>query len=93
MGERTAIEVTVDDAGAVTVHVRELTEAVRKAALAAVSRALGGQIDAEPSDADWRRAWDAELAERVARIDAGTARWVSLDDARQRLRSAAERTR
>jgi len=42
---------------------------------------------------DWRRDWDAELAQRIARIDAGTARWVSLGDARQRLRSAAEHTR
>jgi len=94
MAERTAIEVTVDDAGAVTVHVRELTESVRKASLAAVARALGSSLDdAAVPDASFRREWDAELAERIARIDAGAARWVSLDDARQRLGSAAEHTR
>jgi len=94
MAERTAIEVTVDDAGAVTVHVRELTESVHKAALAAVAHALGISFgDAAVPDASFRREWDAELAQRIARIDAGTARWVSLGDARQRLRSAAERTR
>ena len=91
MAERTAIEVTVDDAGAVTVHVRELTESVRRAALGAVARALGSSLgDAAVPDASFRREWDADLAQRIARIDASTARWVSLGDARQRLRSAAE---
>ncbi len=95
MAERTAIEVTVDDTGAVTVHLSELSETVRKAALTAVARALGASVDATdaPAEGEWRRAWDAELAQRIQRIEAGTAKWVSLDDARQRLRSAAERAR
>lgn len=97
MSVRTAVEVTIDDLGEVTVHVHELGEAVRRAALEAVSRALGGSKNADEeaplSDAEWRRAWDAELAQRVERIDSGAARWTSLDDARLRLRSAAERRR
>ena len=97
MSERTAVEVTVDDLGEITVHVHELGEAVRRAALEAVARALGAREttteDAPLSDAEWRRAWDAELAGRIERIDTGAAHWVSLDDARLRLRSAAVRPR
>lgn len=95
MVERTAIEVTVDDSGKVTVHLHEVTEVVRRAALTAVSRALGeveqGAGDELLTDEEWRRAWDAELARRVAQIDSGAAHWVSLDDARLRLRAAAQR--
>lgn len=97
MVERTAIEVTVDEAGKVTVHLHEVTEVVRRAALLAISRALGepaqGVADELATDEEWRRAWDAELARRVATIDSGAARWVSLDDARLRLRTAAQRER
>ena len=93
MAERTAIEVTVDDQGEVTVHVRNVTDAIRRAALEAVTRALGVTPAVEAvADAEWRRAWDAELAQRAAKIDSGAARWLTLDEARARLRAAAERT-
>lgn len=94
MAERTAIEVTVDDAGTVTVHLRELSDSVRTAALTALARALGADTEGlETPTADWRRAWDAELARRLSRIDRGEATWVSHEDARERLRAAADRPR
>lgn len=55
---------------------------------------LGADVDGvDASNEEWRRAWDAELARRITRIEAGDAKWVSLDDARERLRTAAERAR
>lgn len=93
MSDRRALEVTVDDAGNVTVHVHELDRRVRRAALEAVATLLGGGPSSAseelPGDEAWRDAWRAELAARVRVIDAGEAKWVSLEDARARLRVAA----
>jgi len=42
---------------------------------------------------EWRSAWNRELAARLARADAGRAEWISLDEARERLRAATQSSR
>src|SRR5438876_853715 len=63
----------------------------RKEAGVVDGAAPGRPLSATSIDPEWRRVWDAELQARIASIDAGTAQWVSLDEARARLRAAAER--
>lgn len=57
-------------------------------ARAEVAGELIRTLDPPPSAAV-DKAWDAEIGRRIEKLNAGTARTISLEEARQRIRAAA----
>lgn len=77
-------------AGSTLEKVRSEALRLSEAERAELAHSLVESLDG-PADKDAQAAWDAEIARRLAEVDAGTAELIDREEMRRRMRARMNR--